>query len=113
MCVTTGANELETGPRGKEGDVRLQLWPTAQTLRYCGYSVCEPVLVHGVHGYHEGAAKAELAGRLAQALQAADRLATGFTSRPLIPFNRDTDFDAEGRLRDGAPGHSPFIRHPD
>jgi NAD(P)H dehydrogenase (quinone) len=30
-----------------------------------------------------------------------------------MPFNADTDFDAEGRLRPDAPSHWPFIRHPD
>jgi NAD(P)H dehydrogenase (quinone) len=57
FCVSTGASAEECGPGGKEGDVRLLLWPLAYTLRYCGMDVCEPALIHGVHGYYDGAEK--------------------------------------------------------
>jgi putative NADPH-quinone reductase len=37
-------------------------------LRYCGMDVCEPVLIHGVHGYFDGAEETALEARLSEAL---------------------------------------------
>jgi NAD(P)H dehydrogenase (quinone) len=111
FCVTTGAKASEAGPDGKEGETRLLLWPLAYTLRYCGMDVAEPVLVHGVHGYHRGARKAELEARLGRVLAAQGEMIGGLWERPLLPFNADAEFDAEGRLGAGAPSYWPFIRH--
>ncbi len=113
FCVTTGARDSEAGPDGKEGETRFLLWPLAYTLRYCGMQVAEPVLVHGVHGYHEGARKAALETRLAQVLANQRAVIAGLGTRALMPFNADGDFDGEGRLRRDAPSYWPFIRHVD
>jgi NAD(P)H dehydrogenase (quinone) len=113
FCVSTGASAEECGPGGKEGDVRLLLWPLAYTLRYCGMDVCEPALIHGVHGYYDGAEKTALEARLSAALADHPTSIRDLFKRPTLPFNADTDFDATGRLRPGAPSHSPFIRLPD
>jgi NAD(P)H dehydrogenase (quinone) len=112
FCVSTGASEAECGPDGKEGDTRLLLWPLAYTLRYCGFGVAEPLLVHGVHGYFKGAEEATLEARLRAVLEAQPEVIALLAERPLIPFNADTDFDPDGRLRRGAPSHTPFIRRP-
>ena len=113
FCVTTGASDAESGPDGKEGDTRLLLWPLAQTLRYCGMDVAEPLIVHGVHGYHHDARRPALEARLADVLAAQAGVIGGLDERALLPFNSDADFDGEGRLRRGAQSHSPFIRHRD
>ncbi|NKX43000.1 NAD(P)H-dependent oxidoreductase [Roseibacterium sp. KMU-115] len=112
LCVTTGARASECGPDGKEGETRLLLWPLAYTLRYCGMEVAEPLIVHGVHGYHEGARKAELEARLEGVLDGQAAVLAGLGDRPLLPFNADAEFDGEGRLKREAPSHWPFIRHP-
>ena len=109
FCVTTGAPAAECGPDGKEADTRLLLWPHAYTLRYCGMDVAQPLIVHGVHGYHEGAAKEALDMRLTHMLDGQAQVIATLADRPLIPFNRDSDFDESGRLRADAPSHSPFI----
>jgi NAD(P)H dehydrogenase (quinone) len=111
FCVTTGARDSEAGPDGKEGETQLLLWPLAYTLRYCGMDVTEPLLVHGVHGYHEGARKAALEARLGAVLADQGGVIAGLGQRALMPFNADADFDTEGRLRRDAPSHWPFIRH--
>jgi NAD(P)H dehydrogenase (quinone) len=85
----------------------------AYTLRYCGFDVAEPLTVHGVHGYFEGAEERALETRLAEVLADQARVIATLDRRPVMPFNADTDFDATGRLRPGAPSHSPFIRLPD
>lgn len=110
FCVTTGATEVECGPGGKEGDLSLLLWPVAYTLRYLGFTVLDPVSVHGVHGYHEGAAQRALQARLTAALAAQEGVIAGFDARPALRFNADAEFDAQGRLRPDAASHSPFIR---
>lgn len=111
FCVTTGASAAESGPDGKEGDARLLLWPVAQTLRYLGFDVCEPELVHGVHGYFEGAEEQALRSRLSAVLDRQQAVLERMRTRPLMGFNADTDFDAQGRLKPDSPSHSPFIRH--
>ncbi len=111
FCVTTGATEAESGFDGKEGDVRMLLWPAAYTLRYLGFSVREPRVVHGVHGYFEGAEEETLQRRLRGVLAAQTDLIAGFDALPRMRFNADEDFDAEGRLRPDRPSYSPFIRH--
>jgi NAD(P)H dehydrogenase (quinone) len=112
FCVTTGSSAAESGPNGKEGDTRLLLWPAAYTLRYLGYEVLEPVTVHGVHGYHRGARADALHARLVETLARQEELVAAFDDLPTMPFNADSEFDAEGRLKPGCKGHSPFIRHP-
>ncbi|SLN24672.1 NAD(P)H-dependent oxidoreductase [Roseisalinus antarcticus] len=111
FCVTTGSKAAESGHDGKEGDVSMLLWPLAYTLRYLGFDVLEPRVVHGVHGYHKGAAKQALEQRLHAVLEDHPKTIADFDRLPRIAFNRDTEFDADGRLRPEAHSHSLFIRH--
>ncbi len=111
FCVTTGARDTEGGPDGKEGDLRLQLWPLAHTFRYLGMTVLEPISVHSVHGYHEGAAEVALEDRLRGVLAAQADVMARWESLPRIAFNPESEFDDAGRLKADAPSHSPFVRH--
>jgi len=111
FCVTTGASAAESAHNGKEGDIQLLLWPTAQTLRYLGYSVLRPEVVHGVHGYYEGAEETALRQRLRAVLDGQRGMLAGLDARAALAFNADSNFDAEGRLTPDSPSHSPFIRH--
>lgn len=113
FCVSTGATAAETGPGGKEADLTLLMWPLAYALRYCGFDVCLPVVVNTVHGYHEGAAKDALEGQITKTLASQRDLIAAMDKLPSYRFNADTDFDADDRLRPGAPSHSPFIRLPE
>ena len=111
FCVTTGSRAEESAYNGKEGDVTMLLWPAAYTLRYLGFDVAVPEILHGVHGYHRDARLTALQDRLSQAIANQPTLIAGLPDRPLIAFNADTDFDADGRLRPDAQSHSHFIRH--
>lgn len=111
FCVTTGATEHECAFNGKEGDVQMQLWPTAQTLHYLGMTVLEPQIVYGVHGYFEGNDRAALETRLKAVLDGQADLIARFDALPKLKFNADSEFDSTGRLKTSAPSHSPFIRH--
>lgn len=111
FCVTTGSSEVESAHNGKEGDVQMLLWPMAYTLRYLGFTVLRPIIVHGVHGYHSGDASQLLYARLQRALKDQDRIMSDFDDLPAMAFNADGDFDAEGRLKAESECHSCFIRH--
>ena len=110
FCVTTGSSEAESAFNGKEGDIQMLLWPMAYALRYLGFSVAVPEIVHGVHGYHRGTRKDDLAARLAGTLNAQSELIAAFDSRPLIRFNADDDFTEAGTLKADRPSYSHFIR---
>ena len=110
FCVTTGSKEAESAFDGKEGDIQMLLWPAAYTLRYLGFSVAVPEIVHGVHGYHRGARREALQDRLDNILCAQAALMAEFDRRPLIRFNADSDFDESGHLKPDRPSYSHFIR---
>ncbi|MDP5085012.1 MAG: NAD(P)H-dependent oxidoreductase [Yoonia sp.] len=110
FCVTTGSRAEESAFNGKEGDVQMLLWPAAYTLRYLGFTVLVPRIVHGVHGFHKGARRQELETRLQDVLQGQADLLASCDTRACLPFNADDDFDAQGRLLPDRASHSPFIR---
>ena len=110
FCVTTGASEQECAFNGKEGDVQMLLWPTAYTLRYLGFDILQPEIVHSVHGYFEGAEEAALHQRLKKVLDQQLGLLKALNNRPQIKFNADSDFDDKGTLKPDAESHHNFIR---
>ncbi len=110
-CVTTGASEDNCAYNGREGDTKLHLWPILFPFRYLGFEVYEPEILHGIGGvaFMEGHS---------DGLSAVDAFANRWintlgtlSSRPIIPYNRDSDFDASKRLVPDAPVYSPFVRH--
>ncbi|WP_380055233.1 NAD(P)H-dependent oxidoreductase [Falsihalocynthiibacter sp. SS001] len=111
FCVSTGSQEAESAPDGREGDVRMLLWPLAYTFRYLGCKVAKPQVVHGVHGYWKGDKKEKTEARLAAHLAAHNDIIKDFDNLPLMAFNADHDFDEHGRLRPEAPSVTPFIKH--
>jgi NAD(P)H dehydrogenase (quinone) len=111
FCVSTGSQASESGPDGREGDVRMLLWPLAYTFRYLGCRVAQPQIVHGVHGYWKDQKKAETEARLAAFLAAHSDVIRDFDQLPMMPFNADDAFDHDGRLRQDAPSVTPFITH--
>lgn len=110
FCVTTGSTEHESSFNGKEGDVLMLLWPLAYTLRYLGFDIIQPRIVHGIHGYQRGRAKSEMLTRMKNEIESHRRTMAKFDTLPTIPFNRDADFDENGRLISNAKSHSSFIR---
>ncbi len=110
FCVSTGASAAECGPGGKEGDVSLLLWPSAYTLRYLGFDIYMPEVVHSVHGYFEGDEDVALQARLQDVLDGQAALLADLPQRGLMRFNADSDFDETGRLKPGVTSHSAFIQ---
>jgi NAD(P)H dehydrogenase (quinone) len=110
LCVTTGSSAEACSPDGPEGDTELILWPTMYTLRYVGFTVRQPFLIHGVRSGLTGAdAEAQGVRLAAEAARLGDRLLELERVR-VVAFNSDDDWDEHDRLRATAPIYSPFIR---
>ncbi|HEL2979955.1 TPA: NAD(P)H-dependent oxidoreductase [Stenotrophomonas maltophilia] len=113
LSVTTGSSARACAVDGREGDTRLLLWPLMYSLRYVGFEVMEPFVVHGVRS-----------GLPADRVQAHDEALAAAVHRyreqlahwpywPTVPFNDSEDFEDGVVLRAHASAHSPFIRHRD
>jgi len=110
-CVTTGASEESCSHNGREGDTQLHLWPILFPFRYLGFDVLQPETFHGVGGVafiegNEGGLNTLdiYSNRWTEALET-------LSSRPVVQYNRDEDFDESKRLVAGGPVYSPFVRH--
>ena len=111
-CVTTGASADSCALDGREGDTLMHLWPILFPFRYLGFEVYTPQVLHGVGGvaFIEGQEDG-LSTLDAYARRWTETLST-LSSRPLVPYNPETDFDEDTkRLLPDAPSYSPFIRH--
>lgn len=109
--MTAGSSQAACSPDGREGDTQLILWPIHYSLHYLGYTVLEPMIITDVRS-----------GRVADDEERQRRLLTArleehasnfrsLQSRRIVSFNAREDWDEQGKLRPGAPVHSPFIRH--
>jgi NAD(P)H dehydrogenase (quinone) len=110
VCVTTGASEESCSYRGREGDTQLHLWPILFPFRYLGFDVLQPEVFHGVGGV---AFIEDNIGGLSTLDAYSNRWTEALetlSSRPLVKYNRDDDFDETKRLVSGAPIYSPFVR---
>ena len=110
-CVTTGASEESCSYNGREGDTQLHLWPILFPFRYLGFDVLQPEIFHGVGGVvfiessEDGLNTLEVySNRWTETLET-------LSSRNLVQYNRDEDFDESKKLDSGAPIYSPFVRH--
>jgi len=89
----------------------VHFWPILFSFRYLGFDVLEPAICHGVggvafiEGHESGLSTLDAYSKCWVAV-----LET-LSSRPLVQYNRDHDFDETKRLRSEAPVHSPFVRH--
>lgn len=111
VSVTLGTSAETYAHDGRSGDLDLLLWPVHFTLAYVGFTVLEPFKAFGVESgiqYSDPATVTRRLDGLRRAL--ADRLA-GLDAVPQIPFNRMSEWGADGRIVAEAPVYSPFIRH--
>jgi NAD(P)H dehydrogenase (quinone) len=111
ICMTTGSSAEACSFDGREGDTHLILWPSLYALRYIGYTVLQPYIIHGVRGGLSGdAAQAKKEYLLRMERDYKDLLLNIHTAST-VSFNSDNDWDEHGKLKPEAPVHSPFIRH--
>jgi len=111
LSVTTGSSARACAVDGREGDTRLLLWPLMYSLRYVGFEVMEPHVVHGVRsGLAPERVQAHDEALTMAARNYRQRLAQ-WTQWPIVPFNDSEDFEDGVVLRAEATAYSPFIRH--
>ena len=109
--VPTGSSARACGMDGREGDTRLLLWPLMYSLRYVGFDVMEPHVVHGVRsGLAPERVQAHDEALATATLHYRERLAQ-WPQWPIVPFNDSVDFEDSVVLRAEATAYSPFIRH--
>ncbi|AZD80087.1 Putative NADPH-quinone reductase [Pseudomonas chlororaphis subsp. aurantiaca] len=111
VVSTAGASEQACAPDGRDGDMRLLLWPILHSLHYVGFDVLEPYLIHGVRGGLAPEAERKQQKYLEQRTLDYQARLTRWAQWPSIPFNQEQDFIDGQSLRPGAPTYSPFVRH--
>lgn len=111
LSVTVGTSPETYAFNGRSGDMDLLLWPVNFTMAYVGFEVLAPFVAYGVEADLRYSDDDTLARRYA-AIEAdlRARMAT-LDESPVIPFNRMAEWTAEGHIAEGAPVHSPFMRH--
>ncbi len=111
MCVTTGSSEAACSHDGREGDTELILWPSLYALRYVGFNVLRPFIIHGVRGGLVDADARAQHRYLSEKGRTYKNYLLNIDRAPEVVFNSDRDWDEQGKLRSGAAVYSPFIRH--
>jgi NAD(P)H dehydrogenase (quinone) len=110
LSLTVGTSPETYAHDGRSGDISLMLWPVNFTLAYVGYTVLEPFVAYGVEAGLRYSDPAVIAARLERVV-ADFRMTLGdLDRRPVVPFNRKSEWGADGRIVPDAPVHSPFIR---
>ena len=110
LSVTTGAPEATFAHNGRNGDIDLLLWPMNFTLYYVGFTVLPPVVSSGIEGGRAYSDPAEIPGRLQGHKDELRRRLLGLDAAEALRFSGWDDWDGDGRLKPGVPGHSPFMR---
>lgn len=108
IVSTSGSSEQACGPNGREGDMRMMLWPIMNSLHYIGFEVLQPYLIHGIRG---GLASDEVQVERAQRVLDYQAKLANWEAWPLVQFNRNDDFTDQLTLKPNAPVYSPFVRH--
>lgn len=110
LSVTVGTSRATYEHDGRSGDIDLMLWPVNFSLAYVGYEVVQPFVAYGVEAGLRYSDPAEVEARLAGIVGDFRAMLPKVAERPAIPFNRKSEWGEDGRIRPGAPVHSPFIR---
>ncbi|HHX7100214.1 TPA: NAD(P)H-dependent oxidoreductase [Pseudomonas aeruginosa] len=111
LTVSAGASANVCAYNGRDGDMRLMLWPPIHALHYIGYTMLEPYLIHGVRGGLDGLAKEKQQQFLNEKVKDFESRLMNLNEWPIIPFNREEDFNDDKTLKPQAPEFSPFVRH--
>lgn len=110
LSTTVGTSAATYEHNGRSGDIDLLCWPVNFSLAYVGYTVLAPFVAYGVEaGLRYSEASVVEARLKANAESWAQALKT-IDTRAVIPFNRMSEWGANGHIVDGAPVYSPFIR---
>ena len=110
LSPTVGTSRDTYGFDGRSGDIDLMLWPVNFTLAYVGFGICAPQVAYGVEAGLRYSDPATVEARLRGITDGHAARMAGIMAEPLGPFNRMADWGPDGRIKPGAPVHSPYIR---
>jgi NAD(P)H dehydrogenase (quinone) len=111
LSVTVGTSPATYEHNGRSGDISLMLWPVEFTLAYVGYEILAPFVAYGVEGGLRYSDPAAIDARLKAIVESLRSDLRSLDERPKVPFNRMSDWGADGRILPEAPVHSPYVRH--
>ncbi|WP_256081069.1 NAD(P)H-dependent oxidoreductase [Massilia sp. YIM B04103] len=101
LVATAGSSMQACAPDGRDGDMRLMLWPLMNALHYIGFDVLELYLTHGVRGGLAADTAKQQDDRLAQQVLKYQAKLAHWEEWPSVPFNRNEDFtDGKTLLED-------------
>ena len=110
LSVTVGTSRATYEHDGRSGDISLMLWPVEFTLAYVGYEILAPFVAYGVEGSLRYSDPGEIEARLAPSRPTCSGDLHRLAERPIVPFNRMSEWGADGRIKPDAPVLSPYIR---
>jgi NAD(P)H dehydrogenase (quinone) len=110
LSVTVGTSRETYMHDGRSGDIDLMLWPVHFSLAYVGYAVLEHFVAYGVEAGLRYSDPAIVEARLRRIVEEFRAALSKIDQRSIIPFNRKTEWGADGRIVPGTPVYSPFIR---
>ena len=110
LSVTVGTSRATYEHDGRSGDIELMLWPVNFTLAYVGYDVLKPFVAYGVEAGLRYSDAATIEDRLKAVVAEFRAAVPRFVERKTVPFNRMEEWGPDGRIKPGAPVHSPYVR---
>ncbi len=111
LSVTVGTSAETYAYNGRSGDIDLMLWPVNFSLAYVGYAVLEPFVAYGVEAGLRYSEAAVVEARLKRIEQDYGAALARLERRGTVPFNRMSEWGADGRIKPDAPAYSPYMRH--
>lgn len=110
LSVTVAPSRATYGHDGRSGDIDLMLWPVNVNLAYVGFTVLQPFVAYGVEAGLRYSDPEVIRSRLEKTLETFRSELSALDDRPVVPFNKMSEWGPDGRLAPGAPVYSPFIR---
>lgn len=111
LSVTLGTSANTYAFNGRSGDIDLLLWPVNFSLAYVGFTVLEPFASYGVEAGIQYSDRDVIEKRLVQIQDDLAARLRNLDRVPIIPFNKMSDWTADGHIECTAPVFSPFMRH--
>lgn len=110
LSVTVGTSAETYAYNGRSGDIDLLLWPVNFSLAYVGFDVLSPHVAYGVEAGLRYSDPQVVETRLREIAEAYAVRLHGIETEACLPFNRMSEWSEDGRIKQDAPVHSPFIR---
>ena len=111
LSVTVGTSQNTYAYNGRSGDIDLMLWPVNFSLAYVGYKVLAPFVAYGVEGGLRYSEAHVVEAHLKDIETVYRETLSNLVGRREVPFNKMSEWGADGRIKPDAPALSPYVRH--